>query len=49
VLFIATCIPGDEEMRAVDRRAERLPGWRTEEGGDVAGALAGATPPSSTA
>jgi adenosylcobinamide kinase/adenosylcobinamide-phosphate guanylyltransferase len=43
VLFIATCIPGDEEMRAkVGRhRAERPPGWRTEERSrGLAGALA---------
>lgn len=42
VLFIATCVPHDDEMRAKVRRhrAERPAAWRTEERArDVAGAL----------
>lgn len=42
VLFIATCAPRDDEMRAKVRRhrAERPASWRTEERArDVAGAL----------
>lgn len=42
VLFIATCVPRDDEMRAKVRRhrAERPAAWRTEERArDVAGAL----------
>lgn len=45
VLFIATCVPRDDEMRAkvLRHRAERPPAWRTEERArDVAGALSSA-------